>query len=98
MLLGSTSTSPPTRFGKRAANAWESGYFDNSVIPIRDHLGLTLLERDEHLRPGTTTEDLAGLNPAFAIPGEQAGFDDVVLDQVVKRFAGKDVLCFTSGE
>ena len=48
---------------KRAANAWEKGYFDNSVIAIKDHIGMTLLDKDEHLRPGTTAEDLAGLVP-----------------------------------
>ncbi len=66
---------------RRAANAWESGYFDNSVIPVKDQLGLTLLEKDEHMRPGTTMEDLAGLKPAFTIPGEQAGFDSVAIQK-----------------
>jgi acetyl-CoA C-acetyltransferase len=37
---------------KRAANAWDNGYFDNSVVPIKDHIGITLLDRDEHMRPG----------------------------------------------
>jgi acetyl-CoA C-acetyltransferase len=66
---------------KRAANAWDNGYFDNSVVPIKDHIGLTLLEKDEHMRPGTTAEDLAGLKAAFEIPGQQAGFDAVALQK-----------------
>jgi len=66
---------------KRAANAWEKGYFDNSVVPIKDQLGMTLLARDEHMRPGTTAEDLAGLKAAFVIPGQQAGFDAVALQK-----------------
>ncbi len=66
---------------KRAANAWESGYFDDSVIAVKDMLGMTVLDRDEHLRPGTTREDLADLNPAFLIPGQQAGFDAVALQR-----------------
>jgi len=66
---------------KRAANAWDNGYFGNSVVPIKDHIGLTLLEKDEHMRPGTTVEDLAGLNAAFVIPGQQAGFDAVALQK-----------------
>jgi len=66
---------------KRAANAWEKGYFDNSVIPIKDHIGMTLLDKDEHLRPGTTAEDLAGLKAAFEVPGQQAGFDAVALQK-----------------
>ncbi|MEO0347438.1 MAG: acetyl-CoA C-acetyltransferase [Pseudomonadota bacterium] len=65
----------------RAAHAWESGYFNDSVISIKDMLGMTVLDRDEHLRPGTTKEDLANLNPAFLIPGEQAGFDAVALQR-----------------
>ncbi len=65
----------------RAANAWEHGYFRASVTPVKDHIGMTLLERDEHMRPGTTIDDLAGLKPAFTIPGEQAGFDAVALQK-----------------
>jgi acetyl-CoA C-acetyltransferase len=65
----------------RAANAWENGYFRNSVIPIRDHIGMVLLDHDEHMRPGTTMEDLAGLNPAFVMHGQQAGFDAVALQK-----------------
>jgi len=66
---------------KRAADAWENGYFDNSVMPIKDQLGMTLLDKDEHMRPGTSMEDLAGLKAAFVVPGEQAGFDAVALQK-----------------
>ena len=66
---------------KRAANAWDNGYFSKSVTPIRDHIGSVLLDRDEHLRRGTSVSDLAGLKPAFAAIGEQAGFDAVVLQK-----------------
>ena len=66
---------------KRAANAWDSGYFNKSVTPIKDQLGMTLLDKDEHMRPGTTAEDLAGLKAAFVIPGEQAGFDAVAIQK-----------------
>ncbi|WP_405228870.1 acetyl-CoA C-acetyltransferase [Lentisalinibacter sediminis] len=66
---------------KRAANAWEKGYFKNSIVPIKDTLGMTLLDRDEHVRPDTTVEGLGELKPAFVIPGEQAGFDAVALQR-----------------
>ncbi|WP_405222933.1 acetyl-CoA C-acetyltransferase [Lentisalinibacter sediminis] len=66
---------------KRAANAWEKGYFRNSIVPIKDTLGMTLLDRDEHVRPDTTAEGLGELKPAFVIPGEQAGFDAVALQR-----------------
>jgi len=66
---------------RRAAHAWDSGYFENSVIPVKDHVGMTLLEKDEHLRPGTSMEDLAGLKAAFEVMGDQAGFDAVALQK-----------------
>lgn len=66
---------------QRAANAWQQGWFRRSVIGITDRIGFTLLDRDEHMRPGTTLQDLEALRPAFEIPGEQAGFDDVALQR-----------------
>jgi acetyl-CoA C-acetyltransferase len=51
------------------------------VIPVHDSLGGVLLERDQHMRPGTTLDDLAGLKPAFATIGDQAGFDAVALQK-----------------
>src|ERR1700742_3550462 len=46
---------------KRAAHAWESGYFKNSVAPVKDINGITLLAKDEHMRPSTTMQSLASL-------------------------------------
>jgi len=66
---------------KRAANAWDKGYFGKSIVPIKDHIGMTLLDKDEHMRPGTSAEDLAGLKAAFTMMGEQAGFDAVALQK-----------------
>lgn len=54
---------------RRAKHAWDNGYFNKSVMPVKDQLGLTLLERDEHMRPDATVESLAGLNPAFEMHG-----------------------------
>jgi acetyl-CoA C-acetyltransferase len=65
----------------RAAKAQANGYFDNSVIPVKDLNGVTVLERDEFIRPGTTVEGLAGLKPSFADIGEQGGFDFVALEK-----------------
>src|SRR5580693_2322366 len=62
---------------KRAAGSWEKGYFKNSVAPVRDVNGITLLAKDEHMRPTTTMQSLAALNPSFVMMGEQAGFDAV---------------------
>jgi len=64
---------------KRAAHAWEQGWFKDSIVPIRDHIGRVVLDHDEHMRPEATAESLGGLNPAFVIPGEQGGFNTVIL-------------------
>jgi acetyl-CoA C-acetyltransferase len=66
---------------QRAAHAWENGYFDKSVLPIRDHVGDVVLDRDETVRGDASMESLAGLNPAFAMMGDQAGFDDVAIQR-----------------
>ncbi|MDE2466361.1 MAG: acetyl-CoA C-acetyltransferase [Alphaproteobacteria bacterium] len=62
---------------RRAANAWDKGYFKNSVIPVKDIIGQTILDRDEHMRPDATMQSLASLNPSFAQLGAFAGFDAV---------------------
>lgn len=65
------------RSHERASQAWEEGRFDRTVVPVKDQNGITLLERDETIRPGTTVEGLSGLRPAFATIGDQGGFDAV---------------------
>ncbi|MCA9563194.1 MAG: acetyl-CoA C-acetyltransferase [Myxococcales bacterium] len=65
----------------RAARAWEEGRFSRSIVPVRDQLGLTLLERDEHMRPGTTVADLGELKPSFKMMGENYGFDAVAIQR-----------------
>jgi acetyl-CoA C-acetyltransferase len=64
---------------KRAAVAWDEGRFTNSVMPVRDVNGITLLARDEHMRPTTTMQSLASLQPSFVQMGELAGFDAVAV-------------------
>jgi len=64
---------------KRAAAAWDEGRFAGSVIPVRDENGMVLLARDEHMRPETTMQGLAALNPSFAMYGEMGGFDAVAI-------------------
>ncbi len=66
---------------KRAAHAWENGYFNQAVLPIKNHIGEVVLDRDEHMRPDSTLETLASLKPAFVIAGEQGGFDAVALQR-----------------
>jgi len=64
---------------KRAATAWEDGRFNRSVVPVKDVNGLTILAKDEHMRPGTTMQSLAALQPSFVQIGELGGFDAVAI-------------------
>ena len=65
---------------RRAAKAWEENRFAKSIVPVTDVNGLTILDRDEYLRPGTDMDSLAGLKPAFKEQGEvMPGFDKLAL-------------------
>src|SRR5262245_6970959 len=64
---------------KRAATAWNEGRFARSVISVKDVNGLTILAKDEHVRPSTTMQSLAQLNPSFVQLGEMSGFDAVAV-------------------
>jgi len=65
---------------RRAKEAWDEGRFAKSVIPVRDQNGLTILDHDEYMRPGTDMQSLGGLNPAFQMMGEQMpGFDKIAM-------------------
>jgi len=64
---------------KRAARAWDSGWFDRSVLPVRDVNGVPVLARDEHMRPDTSMQGLGALNPSFTMFGELGGFDAVAI-------------------
>jgi acetyl-CoA C-acetyltransferase len=66
---------------QRAAHAWENGYFRKSILPITDHVGEVVLDHDETVRGDASMESLAGLKPAFAMMGDQAGFDDVAIQR-----------------
>ena len=66
---------------KRAGVAWDEGRFAKSVIPVKDCNGITLLAKDEHMRPSTTMQTLAALQPSFVQMGEMAGFDAVAVQR-----------------
>jgi len=66
---------------RRAAVAAAEGRFSKSIVPVKDFLGLTLLDRDEHVRPETSVASLAKLDPSFKIMGEKHGFDAVALQK-----------------
>ncbi len=62
---------------KRAAESWEKDYFKGAVVPVKDQLGVTILDRDEHMRSDTTMQSLASLNPSFEALGD-FGFNSVI--------------------
>jgi acetyl-CoA C-acetyltransferase len=64
---------------RRAAAAWDERRFARSVLTVRDVNGLTLLAKDEHMRPATTMQSLAQLQPSFVQMGEMGGFDAVAV-------------------
>lgn len=65
---------------KRAKAAWDDKRFERSVVPVTDRNGLTILDNDEYMRPGTDMQSLGGLNPSFKDMGEtMPGFDKVAL-------------------
>ncbi len=66
------------RSHQRAAAAQAAGHFDRSVVPVVDLNGMSLLARDETIRPNATREAMAGLKPSFAAMGEM-GFDATAL-------------------
>ncbi len=66
---------------RRAHRAWSEGRFDGAVVPVQDFLGLTLLSRDETIRPETSTETLLQLKPAFTDMGEKYGYDSVAMQR-----------------
>ncbi|HEY4140268.1 MAG TPA: acetyl-CoA C-acetyltransferase [Pseudolabrys sp.] len=66
---------------KRAATSWQEGRFKNAIMPVKDVNGLTILAKDEHMRPSTTMQTLASLQPSFVQMGEMGGFDAVAVQR-----------------
>jgi acetyl-CoA C-acetyltransferase len=64
---------------KRAHAAWEAGRFAKSVVPVKDINGLTLLGRDETIRPEANMQALGSLKASFQMMGEQGGFNAVAI-------------------
>ncbi len=64
---------------KRAASSWKEGRFNNSVVPVKDQNGITILDHDEHMRPDTGMQGLAALDPSFVMMGEMGGFNAVAI-------------------
>lgn len=64
----------------RAEAAWKEGRFGNSVITVKDMNGISILDHDEHMRPGTDMQSLGSLKPSFKQMGESMpGFDAMAI-------------------
>ncbi|TKB54556.1 acetyl-CoA C-acetyltransferase [Ferrimonas aestuarii] len=65
---------------QKAAAAWQRGAFTNSIVPVKDQNGLTILDKDEFIRPDSNMQTLSGLKPSFQALGEM-GFDSVAREK-----------------
>ena len=63
---------------RRAAHARDNGWFDRSVMPVRDVNGTIVLERDDFIKPGTDMQTLGALKPSFAQMGA-LGMDEMAI-------------------
>jgi len=66
---------------KRAKLAWDEGRFKKSIIPVKDVMGVTVLDHDETIRPDTNMQSLGSLNPSFKMMGENFGFNGVAIQK-----------------
>ena len=65
---------------QRAKKSWDEKRFAKSIVPVKDVIGVDVLDHDEFMRPETTMQSLGALAPSFAAIGEQLpGFDGVAL-------------------
>ncbi|GLS45471.1 acetyl-CoA C-acetyltransferase [Methylobacterium brachythecii] len=65
---------------QRSGQSWAAGKFDGSVVPVKDINGITLLAKDEHMRPSTDMQSLGQLKASFVQMGQMGGFDAVAID------------------
>ncbi|MCB1419795.1 MAG: acetyl-CoA C-acetyltransferase [Notoacmeibacter sp.] len=66
------------RSQKLAAAARDAGWFDRSVVPVKDDNGFMILERDDFIKPNTDMQTLGSLKASFERLGAM-GYDDVAL-------------------
>ncbi|GAA4405903.1 acetyl-CoA C-acetyltransferase [Nibrella viscosa] len=63
---------------RRATEAQQANRFSRTLVPVKDEIGITILDRDEGVRPGTTVDSLSKLKPSFEMMG-QMGLDALAL-------------------
>ena len=65
---------------RRAKAAWNDNRFEKSIVAVTDVNGLTILDRDEYMRPKTDMQTLGALKPSFKEQGEiMPGFDKIAI-------------------
>lgn len=64
----------------RAKAAWDDNRFSKSVVPVKDVIGMEVLDHDEFMRPETTMQSLGALKPSFVDMGA-FGFDNVAMQK-----------------
>jgi len=64
---------------KRADKAWKENKFKQSIVPVEDQNKIEILNYDEHIRPDTTMQSLASLEPSFSKIGAHQGFNEVAI-------------------
>ena len=66
---------------KRAARSWAEGRFKKSIVPVKDINGMTVLDKDEHMRADTTMQSLGSLDASFRVMGDNFGFNSVAIQR-----------------
>jgi len=64
---------------QRASKAQSNGFFSKSIVAVKDQAGFIALDKDETIRPDTTLETLAKLQPSFVMMGQMGGLDNLAL-------------------
>lgn len=64
---------------RRAYYAQQNGHFKKSIVPVKDNLGMIVLDQDEAIRPETTVESLSQLKASFEMMGQMGGLDALAL-------------------
>jgi len=66
---------------KRAETSWKEDRFAKSILPVKDVLGMTVLDHDEHMRPEATMQSLGALKASFTELGASVGFDSIAIQK-----------------
>jgi len=74
----------------RAKAAWDDKRFEKSIVPVKDVVGMNVLDHDEFMRPETTMQSLGALKPSFVDMGA-FGFDNVAIQKYPEIEAIKHV-------